>query len=157
MNSTEGGSPTSRKITFLLDADAWHGYATETLWATQTGVDRFRLENSPFFANGVSYEDEVKVRISGGELIFEAVAKRGGHSTYRVLMDRTVANGNVQRYWEPLQNLGCTYESREGKTRLWAIDVPPEADIHSVYRLLEKGESDGVWSFEEAHCGHPIS
>lgn len=154
MNPRESRAEASCKITISLSADEWHGYATETLWAAQTAPERFRLENSPFFAKGISYQDEVTVRTNGNESVFEAVAIRGGHSTYRVMIDRTVTDEVIQRYWEPLEKLGCTYEGREEKMRLWAIDVPPEADIHLVYRLLEKGEGDGVWSFEEGHCGH---
>lgn len=40
--------------------------------------------------------------------------------------------------------------------RLFAIDVPPEADIHGVYSMLEDGEREGAWDFEEGHCGHPM-
>ena len=37
---------------------------------------------------------------------------------------------------------------------LLAVDVPPDTDINVVYTLLDKGEKDGIWSFEEGHCGH---
>ena len=40
--------------------------------------------------------------------------------------------------------------------RLLAIDVPPETDVHAAYALLEKGETDGFWDFEEGHCGHAV-
>ena len=37
-----------------------------------------------------------------------------------------------------------------------AVDVPPKADIYEVYSLLEAGEQNGVWEFDEGHCGHPL-
>jgi hypothetical protein len=54
-----------------------------------------------------------------------------------------------------LQAAGCSFEGVEG--RLLAVDVPPRANIHHVYHLLQHGEDDGVWEFEEGHCGHPLS
>jgi hypothetical protein len=64
------------------------------------------------------------------------------------------SDDDFQRAWRPLQNLGCTYEV--GDRRLFAVDVPQDADIHHVYALLETGEADGIWDFEEGHCGHPV-
>ena len=47
-----------------------------------------------------------------------------------------------------------TYESAEMNTLLLAVDVPPGVDVYAAYTLLEKGEADGIWYFEEGHCGH---
>ncbi len=56
--------------------------------------------------------------------------------------------------WAPLEALGCTLERATG--RLFAVDVPPAADIHEVYDGLAKGAAAGVWDFEEAHVGHVL-
>jgi len=53
-----------------------------------------------------------------------------------------------------MERLGCTYEN--ANSRLLSIDVPPSVDIYKAYSLLELGEKEGVWDFEEAHCGHPL-
>ena len=58
------------------------------------------------------------------------------------------------RDWEPLEKLGCTYE--RANRRLVAIDVPPRSDVYAVYAVLEDGEKDGLWEFEEGHCGHAL-
>jgi hypothetical protein len=51
-----------------------------------------------------------------------------------------------------LEDLGCTFEGSDaGERRLYSIDVPPEADIEAIYRLLESAEDRGEWEFEEAH------
>jgi hypothetical protein len=56
--------------------------------------------------------------------------------------------------WEHLATLGCTYE--RATQRLISVDVPPTTDIYRAYDLLEDGERNQVWNFEEAHCGHPL-
>ena len=65
-----------------------------------------------------------------------------------------IHNPIFQRYWRPLRAMGCAFENAND---YWiAVDVPSKTDIHRAYALLEKGERDGVWTFEEAHCGHAI-
>jgi len=56
--------------------------------------------------------------------------------------------------WKPLAALGCSYE--QATKRLMSVDIPPTANIYQAYALLEKGEHNQMWDFEEAHCGHPF-
>ena len=37
---------------------------------------------------------------------------------------------------------------------MYSVDVPKTANIQKVFAMLETGESQGVWGFEEGHCGH---
>lgn len=140
------------KVLFQLEAGAWHGSATETLWAERVGERRFRLRNVPFFAFGVALEDVVSATMSEGFFEFEEVSLRGGHSTYRIITKANAADAAFQRMWRQMEQLGCTYEQGPGHLR--AIDVLPQADIHKIYEFLEDGERDGIWEFEEGHCGH---
>jgi hypothetical protein len=138
------------RVVFELEPNAWHGSATERLWAEPVVVGRYRLRNTPFFVFGVSAEDIVFAKERQGRLLFAGVSLRGGHSSYRI----AVSDQHLfDRSWKHLQALGCSYE--EGQ--VLAVDVPPRADIHEVYELLEAGERAGAWDFEEGHCGHPVA
>lgn len=141
------------KITFRLETGAWHGSATETIWAESVGPGQYRLCNVPFYAFDVSYDDVVRVVEDAGSLLFASVARRGGHSTYRLLVNE-VHRDQLDNFWKQLAECGCTYE--EGHRPLLAVDVPAEADIFEVYRRLEEGQLAGAWSFEEGHCGHQV-
>lgn len=140
-----------KRMVFNLDAGSWHGSATETVWVEPLESGNYRVENSPFYAFGVSYMDIVGGIDDDGLLIFDGVISRGGHSTYRIIKSSEGGN-SFANYWVPLQQIGCTYE--EGLNGLLSVDIPPEIDIFLAYELLERGENAGVWSFEEAHCGH---
>ena len=142
-----------RKLFFRLEEGAWHGSATESLWAEPVSGGRYRLRNSPFYALGVSAEDIVLAQEEEGLLFFTGVALRGGHSTYRIMKAKGLRPEDFARYWEPLRRVGCSYE--EGLGRLLAVDVPPRVDIQHVDSLLEQGEQAQVWHFEEGHRGHP--
>lgn len=143
------------KVALPLDSSEWHGSGAETVWAEPLGEGRFRLDNSPFYFFGLSYQDVVAAaEDESGQLQFRAVVTRGGHSTYR-LMRRKGADERFAGFWQPLDALGCTYEGGPG--RLVSVDVPPSADIHAVFALLEAGVQGGAWDLEEGHCGHPLN
>lgn len=143
------------KVTFELEPSDWHDHTTESVWAVPLGGNKYQVQNVPFHAYGVSYNDVVIAKPDQeGRLIVEEVLERGGHSTYRVILNPKTTAEEFEAAWEKLGSLGNTYE--RATDRLIAIDVPPETDIYETYTALESGEKDNVWGFEEAHCGHPL-
>jgi Domain of unknown function (DUF4265) len=141
------------RIVVDLDPEAWHGNASERLWAEPIGENRYRLRNSPFYAGGMSNADVVFGENRDGAIHFTSVSIHAGHSTYRLkVADLDRDSSAFVRAWAPLGALGCSFE--EGP--VLAVDVPASADIYRVYELLEAGAIAGVWDFEEGHCGHPL-
>jgi hypothetical protein len=140
------------KIVLSLDPNAWHGHATETVWAEQVGTRRYRLKSVPFYAKDLSYGDVVITSPSEQGERVERVAIRSGHSTYRLFLAEDVSFESevFHRYWKPLENLGCTME--RATKRLIAVDVPPSTSIHAAYQRMEDGERRGIWEFEEGYC-----
>lgn len=155
MAITHGASSGYVKVFAVLDADEWHGYKTESMWAEPVQGDVFVIRNVPFYAKGFSHEDTVRAPFRADERFITDVIRRSGHSTYRFILEQDVPESAWQKYWQPLEAAGCSYERADKK--LFAVDVPPKADIHQVYALLEAGERDGVWGFEEGHCGHLLN
>lgn len=108
----------------------------ETLWATPVGEDRYKLENSPFFAYGVSWLDVVEAREDAlGQLAMTRVVEKSGHRTVRLILDDgdaplTEADGVVER----LQTLGCSYEGYN--RRYLSLDIPPGANFDVVVDAL---------------------
>src|SRR3989344_521796 len=112
---------------------------TESLWARATDGGNLILENVPFHVPGVSLEDEITYKIKDDVLYFDKIVKKGGHSTYRILQLCDNPKENFDLYWKPIQDLGGSYESKiDGSRVLYAIDIPPEADISRIYQLMEK-------------------
>jgi hypothetical protein len=145
------------KIWLPLPESDCHSYGSESLWAEHVQNYEFKIRNSPFYAKDLSFGDTVDVEISpDGVFELRSVVGRGGHSTYRIFLGDgvTLDSPGFLRYWLPLETIGCRYEG--ATRRLFAVDVPPEADIHEVYGLLVAGEEEPAWGFEEGHCGHPL-
>lgn len=143
------------KVQFSVNPDDERQVKTESLWAERIGPGLFRILNSPFYFFGISAEDVVAAADSGEGLKFQRVISRGGHSTYRVFLQggRDIHNADFQSYWKPISSLGATFEN--ANDRFVSIDIPPGKDVGEIYRLLEKGEEDGIWAFEEVyHSGN---
>lgn len=139
------------RITFHLDPEKERGVKTETVWAEPVGLGRFRVANSPFYVFGVSSEDVVSAREIDGQLVFQNVVSKGGHSTYRVFLHdgRTIQSPEFNKLWAPISELGATFEN--ANDHFVAVDIPRGKDIHAIYALLEQGELDELWSFEEGN------
>ena len=145
------------KVVFPLGPSEVHEDESEFMLAESVGPDRYRLQKTPCYAYGYSLLDVVEATLNGdGTPVVRRPVEPSGHSTYRIIIaQRRTSTATFDEYWKALANLGCLDELVDD--RYLTVDVPPEADIDEVYRLLERGESAGAWYFEEAHCGHPLS
>lgn len=144
------------KVLIPLPEDSDHGLGAENLWAESVADGAYRVRNIPTWAYELSLDDVIEAHeAEDGRLTLDRVVRRGGHSTYRIIPDAGTDEATFLARWAPLHDAGCTYESHSDRAR-YAVDVSPEANIHKVYALLHAGEDDGVWEFEEGHCGHPV-
>jgi hypothetical protein len=141
------------KIVLPLDSAEWHRASAETVWAERLYDDTFRLKNTPAYAYGLSFDDVVFAPIVEGRPTFDRLIESSGHSTYRLFLKNGYTSSSIEfeKLWEPLQELGCTFE---GSPHLVAVDVPAEVNIYDAYRLFEKGEAADIWEFDEGKCAH---
>ena len=112
----------------------------ETLWADRVGPDLYRLDNSPFWAYGVSWRDVVEAHPDpGGMLRMSRVVEKSGHRTVRVIFDPGVDESpGAQAILAGVQEIGASYEGMN--PRYVAIDIPPGVELMAVARYLtERG------------------
>lgn len=116
----------------------------ETPWVTPLGNNRYRLENSPFFAYGVSYCDIVEAKPAKDEPrpVFRKVVEQGGHASIRVASSSEDAV--PQKVIKPLLALGCTFEG--ASPAYLCFDVPPGVEISKVVEsLMQWDEAEIQW------------
>ena len=123
---------TGEKVKVLLREDEY----VETLWAERVGPDRYRLENSPFWAYGVSWLDVVEAHPDGqGQLAFARVVEKSGHRTVRIIFDPGIdEDPENQAVVDEVVRLGCSYEGMH--PGYIAVDVPAGVDLMQVARYL---------------------
>ncbi|KIC37262.1 DUF4265 domain-containing protein [Leisingera sp. ANG-M7] len=144
------------KATIELDQDDWHGYSTESVWVSEVSTGKYRVENIPFFAKGLSFRDIVSVREIDDLLIVDKRLRSAKGSTYRILPAKGGSKNVLNQLLTALNAAGCAYEHGDFGFDLYALNVPAGVDVHKVYALLEAGEQSKVWDFEEGDCSHDI-
>ena|SRR5690242_3833102 len=138
-------SEPSAKVLFRVPKD--DGSAeVETLWASPLGEDLYRLENLPFFAYGVSFQDIVYAPLSEveGFPTFERVHSSSGNKTVRIILAAAAQPGNAsRRLLDGLVALGCEYE---GANRTYiAVNIPPAVKLSTVGDYLMA--HDAEWEY----------
>ncbi|MDR7068409.1 hypothetical protein J2X02_001226 [Pseudoxanthomonas japonensis] len=124
------------KVLFRV-ADEDGSVYVETLWATALGEDRYRLDNLPFYAYGVSWEDIVLAPFDTTEdmATFKDVVTKSGNRTVRLKLDPPVSPGNASD--DVLRNLvalGCDYEGSD-RIRI-AVNIPADVLLESIREYL---------------------
>lgn len=147
------------RINLKLDPDSWHETDSEGVWTKFIAAigDKaiVEVDNIPFFSKSVSFGDRLLVALVDNRPQIESVIERGGHSTYRIFVEDE--NAEASALLGLLKASGCDWEKTFFKGgELYALDIPPETDIHDVYDLLEKGHREEAWLFEEGYVGHPL-
>ena len=109
----------------------------ETPWVTPLGNNRYRLENSPFYAYNVSWEDIIEAvkEDTDGFPVFTKVLEKSGNRTVRVIFDPPVEEGNEsQKVLNGLVELGCSYE---GANRSYVvINIPKNIELMEIRDYL---------------------
>jgi hypothetical protein len=107
----------------------------ETPWAERIG-DKFRLDNLPWYAYGISDDDLVEAVATDVEGIFEyvRVVEPSGNRLIRVIFD----DGHYQSMLDQLQAMGCHYEGFNKK--FFAVSIPLQVSLDDVTQLLTRSE-----------------
>ena len=141
------------KVRFALDRDesGWPPAESEGLWACPLGAKRFRLDNTPWFVRGVAADDVVEAEPdAAGVLWFVRVLERRDRVVVRVI-PRTDGplRGDRQAVVNAFTPLGVPGEGMANPVSMVALDIGPDAPLAAVKGLLQRGEADGRWHFEE--------
>ena len=120
----------------------------ETLWATPLGGDHYKLDNSPFYAYGVSWEDTIFAPYDAQEdfITFHSVVAKSGNRTIRFIADPPVSPGNAaDQVLQGLVALGCSYEG--AYSRCISVNIPSTVELQEVsFYLIER---DAQWEYAD--------
>jgi Domain of unknown function (DUF4265) len=157
--ATPGKDHVKVHFDLVQDNQGYPPATSESIWAVPLGQARFHLDNIPFFVCGVSCFDIISARTeANGLLKFDQLVNEGGHSTIRVLFydnpsDPRSLTGRASELRNRFRELGCSSEQSH-IPGLISIDIPPEVDITEPKLILDAGERDQNWSYEEANLVH---
>lgn len=139
------------KAFFPADSNDWHGMDGEWMWLEQIQNNQYLLLNIPLYSYGISLSDTVSVKKTDGKFVFDKIIIRGGNHTYRILLKSGFGRHDFEKKWASFDEFGCSYESSKSPDNVFGINVPKGANIAAVYQLLETGENEGIWHFDEGN------
>jgi Domain of unknown function (DUF4265) len=135
------------KVLFRVPGD--DGTAeVETLWATELGNDEYKLDNSPFYAYSVSWQDIVYAPFDPIEErpTFRRVVRKSGNRTVRVIFEPAVEAGNSSdQLLQGLVALGCSYEGAD--RGYMSINIPANVQLEVVRDYLILKQAD--WEYAD--------
>ncbi|MEV0611217.1 DUF4265 domain-containing protein [Polymorphospora rubra] len=113
--------------------------------------DKVRLPRAPLAAVNAAKGDVFRVRREpDGSLWIQEKLRASGYCAIRVMRTPDSPLGpfepGVGAILDRFAELGVTGAGMFG---IAVIDVPPNADLHALRRLLDAGERDGWWTYEE--------
>ena len=136
------------KISIALekDEDDYPPADFESLWAISLGGGLYKVENIPFFAMGIALGDVVSAKPEQGFLRFKDVVQPSRHKTMRVII---YDKREVPAARELLKKQGCDVEQSH-IPGLISVDVPPAVSLPELRQILDEGEAQERWGYEEA-------
>jgi hypothetical protein len=140
----------SVKVIFIQDTGNGE-LQSESLWC-KLEKDGCIVDNIPFVARRVSLGDKIKVEYDEDEnkYYFDDFIEISGNTTLRVFFkDIDLINPTGKQ----LENLGCVWEGFLQR-RMIAVNVPKNQDYLPVKEYLDKGENEGIWTYEESCLCH---
>ena len=140
----------------VKDVRGWPPVRAEHVWAERCGEDLFRVENAPFFVRDLAVGDLVRAvpsALETGPVFVERVAW-SGNCTIRVMPLRNgeLADDDVGLVVDAFKALGIQSETA-GVYPIVSLCVPMDADLAAVKALIEQGQRDGRWEWEEGCVG----
>jgi uncharacterized protein DUF4265 len=146
--------PTAKVLFRVVESDG--ADSIETLWAFDLGENRYKLDNSPFYAYGVSWGDTVLAPHDDtqGHATFHSVLVKSGYRTVRVMFDPPVRRGNESDITlKGLVKLGSEYE--RANAQYIVVSIPPSVDLARVVGYLV--ERKATWehadpTYDEYHA-----
>ena len=121
----------------------------ETMWAVEHGDGFYKLDNTPYYAYGVSYGDVIKAESNAdGSLSFSVIEAKSGNRTLRIIFDaEEVHNGTSETILSYLDAMACAYEGADAS--YYAISAPADTELSEVIDHLNDNEI--MWE-----CADPI-
>lgn len=143
------------KVVFELNCvDGFPPIQCEMLNAEALSDDRYRLKNTPFFVEGVSYEDVV-VAIETDDLAKLDFLAVETHSIYTALSIVIVDDTVGEELKKLFDGNGCVMEYGEfGSVHVFAVAVPMHAPYAGMREQLMRLEAAEQISFAELALAH---
>lgn len=125
------------------------GADVESMWTIER-ENGYEIDNIPFYVKSLAVGDLIAARRDeNGLLWFTELIKPSGHTTIQILFSR---QEDIAPFRALLRQVGCKSEGSD-VPELIAVDIPPAVKYEEVKKLLDEGEREGRFVYQEACLG----
>lgn len=120
----------------------------EAFWATPLGNDLYKIENVPFYAYGLNFNDIVKATSKDKAQIPEIreLVTPSGHRTFRIFFENDLDREEQIKILDTLKNPKLSYE--RNNNLCLSLDLAPDGNYQAVFDQLSALEKKGIIGFE---------
>ena len=119
----------------------------EPVPATRNDDGTYTVAAAPFITYDLARGDVVRCTADAdGRPVFDAVVRRGGHATARVLFEEGIGPFDRMKALLALKEAGLV--AGDPHDRYYALDVPPAVDLDAVADKLDGWVDDGWLEYE---------
>jgi hypothetical protein len=139
--------PDNTHVKILVYREPKDGYPSEEwegLWAVPLGEGLYKVDNIPFYAMNISWEDVVEAEYQDNLYILKRLVQPSENSTIRVVVYDLANEDDVRKR---ISEMGCAMEG-SGIPGLIAVNVP-KASIEKVLIFLNDAFEKEQLDFEE--------
>lgn len=120
--------------------------AEETIWSKKLESGYYMIDNIPFYAPNLAYNDVISVEDDNGVLYFDDLIEYSGHSTLQIIFFK---EDKAQEILMKLEKLGCKWEGMKDQP-YYAIDVSPNLNYTSIRQILDEESKKEVLDYRES-------
>ncbi|MDO4225838.1 MAG: DUF4265 domain-containing protein [Bergeyella zoohelcum] len=130
----------------LVYKDLEGNIAEESIWAEKLENGYYRVDNIPFYAPNLAYNDIIDTEEDNGILYFDGLVESSRHSTIQIVFFQET---EIEKVLFELENLGCKWEGMNNQL-YYSVDVSPEINYLTIKQILDKHYAKGILDYKEA-------
>jgi len=118
----------------------------ELIWTEKIENGYYRIDNIPFYAPNLAYNDIITIEDDEGVFYFDDLIESSGHSTVQIIFFKEI---EIQQVLFKLENLGCKWEGMKNQP-YYSVDIPPNINYLSIRQYLEKQFEKKILDYKES-------
>lgn len=130
----------------LIYTDLNGNVSEELIWVKPIGNELYKIDNIPFFAPNLAYEDIISIEHEGDKLYFENLIEMSGNSTVQVVFFEK--NKNIENaILKQIESFQSSWEGMEGGG-YYSLNIPESVNYKDIREFLE--DKKEILDYKEA-------
>lgn len=130
----------------LIYTDLNGNVSEELIWVKPIENELYKIDNIPFFAPNLAYEDIISIEHEGDKLYFENLIEMSGNSTVQFVFFEK--NKNIENVMlKQIESFQCGWEGMEGGG-YYSLNIPENVNYKDIREFLE--DKKEILDYKEA-------